>query len=109
MINVTILISNLSISHFKMVMFLSSSYGVYVSQFIHFARASSRVADFKTHNKLLSQKLLKQCYRYNKFRKPSLIFIDDTMILDLNSKLDFNLSCTKVFGNLSSMVTWCIN
>ena len=31
------------------------------------------------------------------FAKPFLNFIDDTMIYYLNSKLDFNLSCNKVF------------
>ena len=40
----------------------STSYGVYISQLIHFARASTYVADFNTHNKLLTQKLLKQGY-----------------------------------------------
>ena len=33
----------------------STSYGVYISQLIHFARASSYVADFNTHNKLLTR------------------------------------------------------
>ena len=47
----------------------STSYGVYISQLIHFARASSWVADFNTRNKLLTQKLLKQGYRYHKHRK----------------------------------------
>ena len=30
----------------------STSYGVYISQFLRFARASSYVADFNTRNKL---------------------------------------------------------
>ena len=47
----------------------STSYGVYISQLIRFARASSYVAYFNTHNKLLTQKLLKQGYRYHKLRK----------------------------------------
>ena len=47
----------------------STSYGVYISQLIRFARASSHVADFNTHNKLLAQKLLKQGYQYHKLRK----------------------------------------
>ena len=47
----------------------STSYGVYISQLIRFARASSYVVDFNTRNKLLTQKLLKQGYRYNKLRK----------------------------------------
>ena len=33
----------------------STSYGVYISQLIRFARASSHVANFKTRNKLLTQ------------------------------------------------------
>ena len=40
----------------------STSYEVYISQLIHFARASSHIADFKTRNKLLTQKLLEQGY-----------------------------------------------
>ena len=47
----------------------STSYGVYISQLIRFARASSYVADFNTLNKLLTQKLLKQGYQYHKLRK----------------------------------------
>ena len=58
----------------------STSYGVYISQLIRFARASSYVADFNTRNKLLTQKLLKQGYRYHKLRKTFQNFIDDTMI-----------------------------
>ena len=42
----------------------STSYGVYISQLIRFARASSYVADFK-----ITHKLLKQGYRYHKLRK----------------------------------------
>ena len=67
-INVTTLILKLSI-------FLdgdvprSTSYGVYISQLICFARASSHVADFNTHNKWLTQKLLKQGYLYHKLGK----------------------------------------
>ena len=41
----------------------STSYGVYISQLIRFARASSYVADFNT------QKLLKQGFQYHKLRK----------------------------------------
>ena len=48
----------------------STSYGVYISQLIHFARASSYVTDFNTRNKLLTQKLLKQGYRYHKLWEP---------------------------------------
>ena len=47
----------------------STSYGVYIFQLIRFARASSYVTEFKTRNKLLTQKLLKQGYLYHKLRK----------------------------------------
>ena len=39
----------------------STSYGVYNSQLIRFARASSYVTDLNTCNYLLTQKLLNQC------------------------------------------------
>ena len=69
MINVTTLILKLSISHLDGDVPRSTSYGVYISKLIPFAKASSYVTDFNTHNKLLTQKLLKQGYRYHKLRK----------------------------------------
>ena len=42
---------------------------LYISQLIRFAVASNHVADFNTRNKLLTQKLLKQGYRYHKLCK----------------------------------------
>ena len=47
----------------------STSYGVYVSQLIRFARVSIHVEDFNTRNKVLTPKLLSQEYRYHKIRK----------------------------------------
>ena len=41
-----------------------TSYGFYICQLIRCARASSHVADFNSHNKLL-----KQAYLYHKLRK----------------------------------------
>ena len=38
----------------------STSYCVYISQFIRFARESSHVANFNTRNKVLKAKLLRQ-------------------------------------------------
>ena len=46
-----------------------TSFGVYISQLIPFARASSYVTDFNTRNIWLTQKLFKQGYRYHKLRK----------------------------------------
>ena len=48
---------------------LSTSYGVYISQLIRFARVSSHVVDFNARNKSLTAKLLQQGYRYHKLRK----------------------------------------
>ena len=47
----------------------STSYGVYISQFIRFARVSSHVADVNVRNKSFTAKLLQQGYRYHKLRK----------------------------------------
>ena len=47
----------------------STSYGVYISQLIRFARVSSHVVDFNTRNKVLTAKLFRQGYRYHKIRK----------------------------------------
>ena len=58
----------------------STSYGVYISQLIRFARASSYVADFDTRNKLLTLKFLNKAIRIINFAKHFQNFIDDTMI-----------------------------
>ena len=52
----------------------STSYGVYISQLIRFARVSSHVDDFNTRNKVLTAKLLRLRYRYHNIRKAFPIF-----------------------------------
>ena len=47
----------------------STSYGVYISQLIRFARVPSHVTDFNARNEILTGKLLHQGYRYHKLRK----------------------------------------
>ena len=47
----------------------STSYGVYISQLIRFARVSSHVDDFNTRDKVLTAKILRQGYRYHKLRE----------------------------------------
>ena len=47
----------------------STSYRVYISQLIRYARASSYATDFNTGYRLLTQKLLNQGYRYHKLCK----------------------------------------
>ena len=46
-----------------------TSYGVYISQLIRFARASSNLNDFNYRNKALTAKHLRQGYPYFKLRK----------------------------------------
>ena len=46
----------------------STSYGVYISQLIRFARVCGHVDDFNARNKSLTAKLLQQGYRYHKLR-----------------------------------------
>ena len=46
-----------------------SCYGVYISQLIRFARASSHVTDFNYRNTFLTANLLKRGYRYHILRK----------------------------------------
>ena len=58
----------------------STSYGVYISQLIRFARASSYVTDFNTRNKLLTEKLLNRAIGIINFAKHFQNFIDDTLI-----------------------------
>ena len=60
---------DLHMSIFNDIVPRSTSYRFYTSQLIRFARTSSHVADFSTHNKLLIQKFLKQGYRYHKLGK----------------------------------------
>ena len=45
------------------------SYGVYTSQLIRFARASSHVGEFNGHKNFLTAKLFKQDYQYHNLRK----------------------------------------
>ena len=47
----------------------STSYGAYISQLILFALVSSHVDDVNIRTKVLTEKLLKQGYRYHKLRK----------------------------------------
>ena len=67
------------------------SYGVYIFQLIRFARVCSHVDDFKTRNKCLTAKLLKQGYRYHKLKERLFqSYIADTMNWFQNSMSDKN-------------------
>ena len=84
----------------------STSYGVYISQLIRFARASSFITDFNTHNKLLTQKLLKQGYQYHKlgktFSKFYRLYYDfiSKFQVGLKSLLRHRLSEPEFYGDL---------
>ncbi len=47
----------------------ATSYGVYISQLMRYARASSNVEDFNDRNRVITSKLLQQGYRFHKLRK----------------------------------------
>ena len=87
----------------------STSYRVYISQLIRFARASSHVADLNTRNKVLTQKLLKQGYQYHTLHKTFSKFY--RRYYDLISKFQIGLKSLLRQGlsDLNSIVTWCIN
>ena len=67
---------------------------------IRFARASSHAADLNTRNILLTQKLLKQGYRYHKFRKTFSKFY--RLYYDLISKFSIGLKSILRQGLLES-------
>ena len=56
-----------------------TSHGVYISQLICFARASSNLSDFNCRNIALTAKLFRQGYRHHKLRKTFSSFIADTV------------------------------
>ena len=80
----------------------STTYGAYISQLICFARASSYITDFNTRNKLLSQKLLKQGYRYHKLCKTFSKFYSliSKFKVGLKSLLRHGLSEPEFYGDL---------
>ena len=75
----------------------STSYGVYVSQLIRFARVSSHVDDFNTRNKVLTAKLLRQGYRYHKLRKAFSKFYRRRFDLVSKYNIGLNASSTRSF------------
>ena len=80
------------------------SYGVYISQLIRFARASSHVTDFNNRNKFLTAKLLKQGYRYHKLRKAFFKFY--RRHFELVEKYHVSLKKTYATRYLQSRILW---
>ena len=67
------------------------------------------VADFNTRNKLITQKLLKQGYRYHKLRKTFSKFYRRYNALISKFQVGLKSLLRQGLWNLISMVTWCIN
>ena len=88
----------------------STSYGVYISQLIRFARAHNFITDFNTRNKLLTQKPLKQGYWYHKLRKTFSKFyrryydLISKFHVGLKSLLRQGLSEPEFYGDLKKIV-----
>ena len=80
-------------------------YGVYISQLIRFARASSNLNDFNYRNKALTAKLLRQDYRYfirkafSKFYRRHSALIEKYSI-SLQTLLQQGISEPEFYGDL---------
>ena len=85
-----------------------TSYGVYISQLIRFARVSSHVADVNARDKSLTAELLQQGYRYHKLRKTFSKFyrrhyeLVSKFNVGLKSLLHQGLSEPEFYGDLVS-------
>ena len=67
-----------------------------MSQLIRFARVSSHVDDFNYRNKVLTAKLLRQGYRYHKFREAFSNFY--RLHFDIASKYNVGLNILLLQG-----------
>ena len=81
----------------------ATSFGVYISQLIRFARMSSHVAGFNTISQILTAKLLQQGYRYHKLRFQNSINV--TMAWFQNLIWDSNLFLNKAYRKLNFLAT----
>ena len=83
-----------------------TAHGVYISQLIRFARASSNLCDFNCCNKALSAKLLRQGYRYFKLRKAFSKFyrrhcaLVEKYSVGLKTLLQQGISELEIYGDL---------
>ena len=85
-----------------------TSYGVYISQLIRFARASSNLSDFNCHNKALTAKLLRQGHRYFKlreafskfYRRHSALVHVEKYSVSLKTLLQQGISEPDIYGDL---------
>ena len=83
-----------------------TSYGVYISQLIRFARASSNLNDFNYRHKALTAKLLRHGYRYFKLRKAFSKFycrhsaLVEKYSVSLKTLLQHSISEQEFYGDL---------
>ena len=82
-----------------------TSCGVYISQLIRFARASSNVNDFTCRNKALTAKNLRQDYRYHKLRTFSNFYRRHSRLMEkynvsLSKLLQQGISEPEFYGDL---------
>ena len=79
----------------------STSYGVYISQLIRFARVSSHVVDFNARNKSLTAKLIQQGYRktFSKFYRRHYELVSKFSV-GLKTLLHRGLSEPEFYGDL---------
>ena len=84
----------------------STSYVVYISQLIRFARGSSHVDDLNTLDKVLTAKLLKQKYRYHKLRKALSKFYRWHIYLVSKYNVGLKHFFCKAYRHLNLMAIW---
>ena len=89
--------------------FRSTSYGVYISQLIRFARVSNHVTDFNARNNILPGKLLHQGYRYHKLRKTFSKFYHRQYELVSKFKVGLKSLLQRRLSESEFMVTWSVN
>ena len=82
-----------------------TSYGVYISQLIRFAGASSNLSDFNYRNKALTAKLLRQGYRFFKLRKAFSKFYRRHSVLVKKYSVSLKTLLQKVYRNQNFTVT----
>ena len=84
----------------------SPTYGIYISQLIHFARVCSNVDDFNNRNLFLTAKLLKRRYRYHKIRKAFSKFYHRHSELIVTYNIGLKTLLQQGISELYFMVLW---
>ena len=89
---------------------LAPSYGIYISQLVRFCRICTKVSDFNERNLHLTEKLLKQGYRYHKLLKTFTKFFHRYNVLvhkfgaTCRSLIRNGISHPRFYGNIRIIV-----